>query len=898
MTGTHLLKRVGAVVVALATLIALPTHAAPAGAQLGTVEAVGSLTSGSELSYKFDLNVLTNAGSLVVKATIVGKKFKATFPVLTNSTLLVGSNDVSGTSVQIPSTFTGAAVMHVTATFSKKKIGSQILDVAITAPSSNSNPSSLTVSTNLYDVGFENSVTLDGSIVPTSGLAGTLTYVWSQTSGNTVALSTNGVVATSFVTDALTNFVTMTGSSNSIYYSYVAGGVTNQQYVEPEHRFGRLAGISLDNQQASEATYGFKVLVSNGSVTRTGVFTVACSLQTPAQPNIPVGVTAFYKGTTSSTNWSLVSQPAGSVTTLTHTNGLIAALRPDVEGVYVIQDNVTGKTVTNTAASWTGVQFCMICHGPGNNVNQPDIVTPWSQTEHSTMAERGVDGVLGSFYNESCFQCHTVGFNQSPAATNNNFYAVQQQLGWAFPKVLQAGNYAAMPAQLQNLANIQCENCHGPGSRHPGSPSVSLDAKVCASCHQDGTHHVYPEQWEVSPHSGGYESISDSEGFSASCARCHSPAGFISVVTNRFPAVAAAITNAAGLTAVAMGSGPLTCQVCHEPHNTFGDTTGNRHQLRVYDTVQLGNPLLTNSPTVYVGLGDDLTTANLQLTNSTITVTNAGLSAACMVCHNAREWPTQIQVSGSSINKMYYMTTTPDMSTAGEIFAGLGAYDYGQTMGNSFHTYLADCQTCHMYVLPAPSSTGVPQAAISINGVVTNVTTALYDQYANLLGSHTFEVDYQSVGANGVTNDVQNIAACNQCHASFAPTVSSFDYAPANFQNYDGNTNGAIEGVQTQTHTLMSNLATLMYATGLSNTIAHGDTIYFGGGYSTNATLAAAQRQAAWNWNLENFEGSFGVHNTQFTIRLLQSTYTDLSTNYYGDPTRTFLNAYPHAVLR
>ncbi len=408
-----------------------------------------------------------------------------------------------------------------------------------------------------------------------------------------------------------------------MYSSYVEGGVTNQQYVEPEHRFGSLAGISLENEQASAAIYGFKVLVSNGSVTRTGVFTVACSLQTPAQPNIPVGVTAFYKGATNSMNWSLVSQPAGSVAALTHTNGLIAALRPDVEGVYVVKDNVTGTTLTNTAASWTGVEFCAICHGPGNNVGQADIVTPWSQTEHATMAERGVDGVLGSFYSESCFQCHTVGYNQSPAATNNNFYAVQQQLGWAFPKVLQAGNYALMPAQLQNLANIQCENCHGPGSRHPGSPSISLDVKICASCHQDGTHHVYPEQWENSPHSGGYESISDSEGNSASCARCHSPDGFISVATNQ---VAAAITNAAGLTAVAFGSGPLACQVCHDPHSTFGDTTGTRHQLRVFDTVQLGNPLLTNSPTVYVGLGDSLTTANLQLTNSTITVTNAGLS--------------------------------------------------------------------------------------------------------------------------------------------------------------------------------------------------------------------------------------------------------------------------------
>jgi len=887
MSVTYLLKRIGAAVIALAMFGTVTAQAKPAGAQLGLVTAQGNLTSGSSLSYQFNVNVFTNTGSLIVKATVTGKKFHAKFPVLTISSPAVGTNnDVGGTSVQIPSTFTGAAVMHVTATFSGKKIGSQVLPITITAPGTNSNGSSLTVSTNLYDVGFENVVTLNGSIVPTSDLGGNLTYTWSQTSGDTVTLSTNGTASTSFTTDALTNFVAMTGSSSSMYSSYVEGGVTNQQYVEPEHRFGTLAGISLDNQQATAATYGFKLLVSNGSVTRTGVFTVACSIQTPAQPNIPVGVTAFFKGATNSVSWSLVSRPGGSAATLVHTNGLIPELRPDLEGVYVIQDNVTGKTLTNTAASWTGVQFCTICHGPGNNVNQTDIVTPWSQTEHASMAQRGIDGVLGSHYSEACLQCHTVGFNQSPAATNGNFYAVQQQLGWKFPSVLQAGNYAAMPAELQNVANIQCENCHGPGSRHPGSPSVSLDARVCASCHQDGDFHVFPEQWELSPHSGGFESISDSEGNNGSCARCHSPAGFISVATNQ---VAAAITNAAGATAVAFGTGPLSCQVCHDPHHTFGDTTGNRHQLRIYDTVQLGNPLRTNSPTVYVALGDVLTTANLQLTNSTITVTNAGLSAACMVCHNAREWPTQIQVSGSSSNKMYYMTTTPDMSTAGEIFAGLGGYDYGLPMGNSFHTYLANCQTCHMYTLKAGDT-------ILVNNEPVQLTATNLSTYANLVGSHTFQMEYQYVGADGMTNVVDNIAACNQCHASFEP-VSSFDFIAGTAQDYDGN--GVIEGIQTETTGVMTNLGNLMYATGLSNTIAHGSVTFFGGGYSTNnPALAAAQRAAAWNWNLENFEGSTGVHNSQFTIRLLQTSYTVLSTNYYGDQTRTYQNAFPNAYLR
>ena len=889
MSRTDLLKRVSVLVIALATLISLPAYGAKTpGAQLGIVSASGSLTSGSDLSYKFNLSVVTNPGTLVVKATVSGKKFKAKFPVLTIDNPPLGdSTDVSGTSVGIPTNFTGRAVMHVLAIYNRKRIGKQTLVVTITAPLP---PSPLTVTTNLYDVGFGNVVALNGSVVPTSGMGTPLTYAWSQTSGKTVTLSTNGVVSTSFTTDALTNFVTMTGSSSSLYYSYIEGGVTNHVYVEPEHRFGSDSGIALDNEQATAATYGFKLLVSDGSITRTGVFTVACTIQTPAQPNVPVRVTAFYKGATNSTSWSLVSQPTGSTATLNHTNGLIPELRPDVEGIYVIRDNVTGRTLTNTAASWTGVQFCTICHGPNSNVGESNIVTSWSQTLHATMAQRGVDGVLSSHYNESCFLCHTVGFNQSPAAASNgNFYAVQQQLGWQFPSVLKAGNYAAMPDELKNLANIQCENCHGPGSRHPGTPSVSLDVRVCASCHQSGTEEVNVEQWEISPHAGGYEGIS-STGNRAGCSQCHSPVGFMSVAEG----VSAGVTNASGANAVALGTGPLTCQVCHDPHDSFGNP--NRHQLRFYDSVQLGNPLWTNSPTIYIGLGDSLTTANLQLTNSTITVTNAGLSAACMVCHNARQWPTQIAVG---TNQMYYVTTIPDMSTAAEIFSGLGGYDYGQNMGNSFHTHLADCQTCHMYTLRAPTVTGGVTNildSVSIDGVVTPVDAATYAKYSNVLGSHTFEMSYQFTDAGGTNHVVDDIAACNQCHASFEP-VDSFDFMPGNAQDYDGN--GEVQGIQTETQGVLSNLATLMYATGLTNTVSHGSTTYFGGGYSTtNAALADAQHKAAWNWNLEFYEGSRGVHNTQYTIRLLQSTYTDLSTNYYGDVTRTYQNAFSNAYLR
>jgi hypothetical protein len=895
MSRYALFIRASTMIVALAASVSLSAQAATTpGAQLGVASASGSLTSGTDLGYKFNLSVATTPGTLVVNARITGRKFKAKFPVLTITDPPLGaSTDLSGTSVRIPTNFVGDAVLKVIAKYNGKKIGSQVFTVVISGPLP---PSALTVTTNLYDVGFENTVALDGSIVPTSGMGGTLTYTWSQTSGKAVTLSTNGVVSTSFTTDALTNFVNM---GTALYVNDVDDlGHTNALYVTPEHRFGTDSGLALDNEQATAATYGFKLLVSDGSITRTGLFTVACTVQTPAQPNIPAGVTAFYKGATNSANWSLVSKPDGSTATLNHTNGLIAELRPDVEGVYVIQDNVTHRSITNTAAGWTGVQFCAICHGPGNNVGQVDLVTPWSQTLHASMAQRGVDGQLSSHYNESCFQCHTVGFNQSPAATNGNFYAVQQQIGWPFPSVLQPGNYAAMPDQLKNLANIQCENCHGPGSRHPGSPSVSLDVKVCASCHQDGSHHVRPQQWEISPHAGAYENISNSRGVNSSCARCHSPLGFMEVAKGE---ASPGVTNVnTGTTAVPTGTGPLTCQICHDPHDKHGDDP-DRHQLRVFDTVQIGYPLFPTSPTVSVGLGDSLTTADLRLTNSTITVTNVGASAACIVCHNERQWPTQVQITTNNVGKMFYQTGGPHDQTAGEAFLGIGAYDYGQVMGNSFHTHLADCQACHMYQLRAPSG-GVAQDSIAIDDVLTPVTTAVYNQFVNVLGDHTFMLDYVYQDTNGVQHTADNIAACNQCHASFEP-VDSFDFKSVFAQDYDGN--GLIEGVQTETQGLLNNLGFLLKTTGVTITttnlgggVTNVISVSTSAGYSTNDVLKEAQRKAVWNWLLEYREGSFGVHNTQFTIRLLQTSYTDLSTNYYSDVTKTYQNAFPNAFLR
>jgi hypothetical protein len=847
MSRNLITKFAVAVVIALAmTITSTYGGDKPVPAQVGIISAGGALYNGGNIHYSFPLQTITN-GQLVVTGYIKAGKTKVTFTDLTASPA-IGSSLITGPTLSIPAGVQGDIIMKVIVKFNKKTITKRSVLVTVTAPP----PVASSVSTSLLDVGFENSVTLDGSLVPTDYMGPNRTYTWTQTGGMAATLSTNGTVTTSFTTGALTNFVNM---GTSLYVNDIDdAGYTNALYITPEHRFGSLGGISIDNEQATAATYTFRVVVSDGSIMRTGVFTVACTVQTPAQPNIPVGVTSYYKGATNSTDWVLISKPDGSVATLQHASGLIPAFRPDVVGVYVLKDNVSGKTLTNTAAAFTGVQFCAICHGPNNNVGQEDIVTEWSKTGHASMAQRGVDGILSSHYSESCFQCHTVGYNAAPsAAANGNFKAVANELGWAFPTVLQPGNYDAMPDQLKNVANIQCENCHGPGSLHPGAPSLTLDVKVCGACHQDGSHHVRPEQWENSPHSGAFESIANSRGTRHDCARCHSPLGFT--------AVAKGEANLSDTNSIPTSGGPLTCQTCHDPHDTFDNDA--RYQLRVYDSALFGNPYFrTNN--VVIGLGETISSLDPRLASSNLIITNTGASATCMTCHNGRQLPTQVQAYGSNAGKMFYQTGGPHDQLAGEVFAGVGAYDYGINMGNSFHTYLAECTTCHMY----------------------QGNTA-----GNHLGDHTFSMAYMDG-----TNEVQNVAACNQCHTE---PVTDFDFKAVNAQDYDGN--GSIDGVQTETQGLIDRVGYLLKTTGVGiTTNADGHvTSVSSSGYSTNSvTLAEAQRKAAWNTLVEIREGSFGVHNTQYSVRLLQTTYTDLSTNWTGSVTNTFKNTFPNAYLR
>jgi hypothetical protein len=838
MSKTNLLKRIGALVVALVVFAALPAAhgGTPAGAQIVSVQTGGSLTSGGTFTYQLNL-IVTSPGTLVAQAAVKAKRWKASFPVLSNS-LTTGFATISSDAISIPTNFTGSAALRVKARFNGKKIRTKAILIAISAPSS----APAAPPTTFYDVGFNSNVVVNADAVSTNGFTEPLTYAWSITD---IDVRTNATF--NDATNAAPRFSTLPLTSFTNLLEVTSGGVTNVlDPIDLEKSFDLSSNsnlVGVTSEQVEKSTYHLRVIVSDAaSNAATGTVTVISGSFSPAQPSIPIGERQYFTASPNGTNastyvWSINTKPAGSSAVLENANTRTPSLRPDAEGDYVLQLSVRGGNQTNTSfvvvrgATYVGVSSCASCHGTNPQVGLEDYHTPWTQTKHATFFQRSIDGLTSDHYSENCISCHTVGYNKAPLAVNAGFDDVQQILGWTFPTVLQVGNYAALPAALKEKSNISCESCHGPGSRHPGAESATLDVAACATCHQDGHSYNRPKQWRLGPHGADdkYLEVSIEEAPNPSCAKCHSPTSFVDFLK--------------GKPLTRLEAGRLTCQGCHDPHNMARFPTEAR-QVRIYDNVTLDDSVAT--PPVLTG---------------------QGTSALCMFCHNARRSPPPTYVTTGS-----NATRLPHESTATDVLLGIRASTNVQTvvagvtntlatvtLENSAHAGVAKCIHCHMH-----------QAGV------------------NTVGDHTFSVTDRLTGEG-------NIASCNVCHGG-VDTVADLDHISVvrsgfpGAGDYDGN--GVVNGVQTEVDGVMTNLVDKMFATGLTLGGSGGAAWT---GYSTNPVTRAVQRNAAWNQWLIERDLSRGNHNTAFTVRLLQWSYTVLSTNTGGN---AYQVDFPNADLR
>jgi hypothetical protein len=380
-------------------------------------------------------------------------------------------------------------------------------------------------------------------------------------------------------------------------------------------------------------------------------------------------------------NWTLVGRPPGSAAafeaTPITTNMPIynpgdrgfyqvagrTMLRPDLVGSYLI----TAQVLTNggsfvitqqvTSATYLGNQICQLCHSGGF---LPDMMTPWSKTHHASSFTNAIDGWSTDHFSQNCVKCHSVGYDTNPLAVNGGFDDLQASNNWVMPTNFVPGNFMAMPANLREKANVQCESCHGPGSAHAGAfgntnlISVTFSAGDCAQCHASEPYHVIGVEWANSLHAEATRSPTG-EG-RASCVRCHSGQGFTDYA-------AGVPENQRRLTYEA-----ITCAACHDPH---GDAN-NPHMLRKLDGVTL--------------------------MDNTTTVTNGGLGQLCINCHMSR------------VDAATYVETTAGSSRFGphhgpqtDMLQGVNAVNYGKDIPSSAHsTAVKDsCVACHLQKVDA-----------------------------------------------------------------------------------------------------------------------------------------------------------------------------------------------------
>ena len=172
----------------------------------------------------------------------------------------------------------------------------------------------------------------------------------------------------------------------------------------------------------------------------------------------------------------------------------------------------------------------------------------WSQTHHaSAFATLTASGHAASY----CYSCHTVSQNGNGLA---------KAAGWN-------------AKQDSSYRDVQCESCHGPGTKHVVLPdnkanwplarlTLTNATASCAACHT-GTHTPFAEQWATSGHA---QIVTDAvNSTNATCKTCHDGKTVLKAwgVNTNFQE------------RDSVGFSATTCAVCHNPHGSTND-----HQLR------------------------------------------------------------------------------------------------------------------------------------------------------------------------------------------------------------------------------------------------------------------------------------------------------------------------------
>lgn len=574
--------------------------------------------------------------------------------------------------------------------------------------------------------------------------------------------------------------------------------------------------------------------------------------------NVPV---LLYAKEGAGYSWTITGSPGVSTAELVDADTQTPWFTPDVVGTYELQETVSGAMLSVHAGRFRGVidplltadsvefgdgrpvadENCTGCHDGGI---APDNFSTWRQTGHAEAFSQGIS--TNSHFGENCFACHSVGFDRDNAGgidnTPNYQHFVDELLGTTGADTWETMliNYP----DTARLANIQCENCHGPqdytGAHRdqPGAPRVSLAADVCGSCHGEPARHGRFQQWQLSNHAD-YDLARERGTSSGNCARCHSGNGFVAWNEVDYdPDTDVTVTWDEDTVQ------PQVCAACHNPHDT-GTTSGS-----------------------------DATDAKVRVMGSThqliagFTAIGVGKGATCMTCHNSRRglrndntWDTLSDSEKDDI---------PHHGVQADLIMGQNAY-FVQTGLRGKHSLIEDvCVTCHMNKTQPPD-------ILSYNQQGTN---------------HTFAADpniCSECHGEGVTaNSVQTVV---NGYLELLAELLADDYREMMTDNYPVAIAGCDSGDATAdagnpvTAVVWERPdridITLQDGTSCDNRNPQSHIAVGGGAQSlfelSTATYSGDLEKAGWNYYLAWEDEGRGVHNPDFTLKFLQGAINAVS---------------------
>lgn len=445
--------------------------------------------------------------------------------------------------------------------------------------------------------------------------------------------------------------------------------------------------------------------------------------------------------------------------------------------------------ISGPSPQYAGSQSCQECHNPIlNNVTHTRHFGAF--TNALFVAQRGQTDV-------SCLPCHTVGYGL-PTGFVNGFKTPQ-------------------------LANVQCESCHGPAALHAANPEdpvsrprVDISAAVCGGCHNGSVparvaafHPPRYEEWSVSPHhsvgdelKAGFAGRYGSRYFIPTCGSCHSGT------------VREALLEETPLpTGQEAGAIGIACATCHDSH----EQTVHNNVLNGIHTNLLTGFVITNSQLgrIYTNqMSSPLASlVDYHSTGSFATDYNPEINV-CAQCHNDR---------GASANAL---DAPPHRSSQYNMLLGtFREEDTGVPYNQpATHALLEkQCATCHMQT---PGGTAGHTFKVQSFGLCMSCHTS-----PELLVQFT---------TNAVLYQVQRDKAALDFWALIK--------APPALQKY---------GAKAWEYSNSGSLS----AVGPSPT------------FEEQQLIPSAIRKARFNLYLVFNEGSLGAHNGPYTVDLLFSAY-------------------------